>query len=104
MQIKIQDGVVDLSGETILKRINIEINTQSKIGIVGRNGICRRLRRGCANGTQRGADLRRRGLGVPRRRRITPRRRGNIAPNPDGLVTLFIILKAKCHFFVDIFS
>ena len=38
MQIKIQDGVVDLSGEPILKRINIEINTQSKIGIVGRNG------------------------------------------------------------------
>lgn len=38
MQIKIQDGAVDLSGEPILKRINIEINTQSKIGIVGRNG------------------------------------------------------------------
>ena len=38
MQIKIQDGVVDLSGEPILKRINLEINTQSKIGIVGRNG------------------------------------------------------------------
>lgn len=38
MQIKIQDGVVDLSGQTILKKINIEINTQSKIGIVGRNG------------------------------------------------------------------
>jgi len=38
MQIKIQDGVVDLSGEPILKRINIEINTQSKIGVVGRNG------------------------------------------------------------------
>ncbi|MBQ7861375.1 MAG: ABC-F type ribosomal protection protein [Clostridia bacterium] len=38
MQIKIQDGVVDLSGEPILKKINIEINTQSKIGIVGRNG------------------------------------------------------------------
>lgn len=38
MQLKIQDGVVDLSGEPILKRINIEINTQSKIGIVGRNG------------------------------------------------------------------
>ncbi len=38
MQIKIQEGVLDLSGETILKRINIEINTQSKIGIVGRNG------------------------------------------------------------------
>ncbi len=38
MQIKIQDGVVDLSGQPILKRINIEINTQSKIGIIGRNG------------------------------------------------------------------
>ena len=38
MQIKIQDGVVDLSGQPILKRINIEINTNSKIGIVGRNG------------------------------------------------------------------
>lgn len=38
MQIKIQDGIVDLSGEPILKRISIEINTQSKIGVVGRNG------------------------------------------------------------------
>ena len=38
MQIKIQDGAVDLSGVTILNRINIEINTQSRIGIVGRNG------------------------------------------------------------------
>lgn len=38
MQIKIQDGSVDLSGIPILKQINIEINTQSKIGIVGRNG------------------------------------------------------------------
>ena len=38
MQIKIQDGVVDLSGQPVLKRVNIEINTQSKIGIVGRNG------------------------------------------------------------------
>ncbi len=38
MQIKIQNGVVDLSGEPILKNINIEINTESKIGIVGRNG------------------------------------------------------------------
>ena len=38
MQIKIQDGVVDLSGEPILKKVNIEINTESKIGIVGRNG------------------------------------------------------------------
>lgn len=38
MQIKVQNGVVDLSGEPILKKVNIEINTQSKIGIVGRNG------------------------------------------------------------------
>lgn len=38
MQIKIQDGVVDLSGQLILKRINFEVNTNSKIGIVGRNG------------------------------------------------------------------
>lgn len=38
MQIKIQEGVVDLSGEPILKRVNIEINTNSKIGVVGRNG------------------------------------------------------------------
>ena len=38
MQIVIQNGVVDLSGEPILKKVNIEINTESKIGIVGRNG------------------------------------------------------------------
>lgn len=38
MQIKVQNGVVDLSGEPILKKVNIEINTESKIGIVGRNG------------------------------------------------------------------
>ncbi len=38
MQIKISNGSVDLSGEPILKRIDIEINTESKIGIVGRNG------------------------------------------------------------------
>lgn len=38
MQIKIINGVVDLSGEPILKNVNIEINTESKIGIVGRNG------------------------------------------------------------------
>ncbi len=38
MQIRIQDGIVDLSGQPILKRVNIEINTESKIGIVGRNG------------------------------------------------------------------
>lgn len=38
MQIKISNGVVDLSGTPILKKVDIEINTQSKIGIVGRNG------------------------------------------------------------------
>lgn len=38
MQIRIQNGVVDLSGQPILKKVNIEINTESKIGIVGRNG------------------------------------------------------------------
>ncbi len=38
MQIRIQDGIVDLSGQPILKRVNIEINTESKIGIIGRNG------------------------------------------------------------------
>lgn len=38
MQIKISNGVVDLSGSPILKQVNIEINTESKIGIIGRNG------------------------------------------------------------------
>lgn len=38
MQIRIQNGIVDLSGQPILKRVNIEINTESKIGIIGRNG------------------------------------------------------------------
>ncbi len=38
MQIRIQNGVVDLSGQPILKKVDIEINTESKIGIVGRNG------------------------------------------------------------------
>ncbi|MBE6776666.1 MAG: ABC-F family ATP-binding cassette domain-containing protein [Ruminococcaceae bacterium] len=38
MQLKIQNGVVELSGEPILKSVNIEINDQSKIAIVGRNG------------------------------------------------------------------
>ena len=38
MQIKIQNGSVDLSGQPILKKVNIEINTESKIGVVGRNG------------------------------------------------------------------
>ncbi len=38
MQIRIQNGIVDLSGQPILKNVNIEINTESKIGVVGRNG------------------------------------------------------------------
>ena len=38
MQLKIQNGVVELSGEPILKAINFEINDQSKIAVVGRNG------------------------------------------------------------------
>lgn len=38
MQLKIQDGKVDLSGNEILSNVNIEICDTSKIGIVGRNG------------------------------------------------------------------
>ncbi len=38
MQLKIHNGAVDLSGMPILTNINIEINTNSKIAIVGRNG------------------------------------------------------------------
>ena len=38
MQLKIQNGRVELSGETILSSVDIEINDTSKIGIVGRNG------------------------------------------------------------------
>ena len=38
MQIKIQNGIVDLSGMPILKKVDVEINTESKIGVVGRNG------------------------------------------------------------------
>ncbi len=38
MQLKIQNGVVELSGEPILRSVNIEINDQSKIAVVGRNG------------------------------------------------------------------
>ena len=38
MQISIKNGQVDLSGEPILTDINIEINTASRIGVVGRNG------------------------------------------------------------------
>ena len=38
MQLKIQNGIVELSGEPILKNINIEINDSSHIAVVGRNG------------------------------------------------------------------
>ncbi len=38
MQLKIQNGVVELSGEPILSEVNFEINDTSKIAVVGRNG------------------------------------------------------------------
>ena len=38
MQLKIQNGVVELSGEAILKKIDFEINDNSRIAVVGRNG------------------------------------------------------------------
>ena len=38
MQLKIQNGAVELSGEPILSAVNIEINDMSKIAVVGRNG------------------------------------------------------------------
>ena len=38
MQLKIQNGVVELSGTPILKQIDFEINDNSKIAVVGRNG------------------------------------------------------------------
>lgn len=38
MQLMIKNGSVDLSGEQILSQIDIEINTASRIGVVGRNG------------------------------------------------------------------
>ncbi len=38
MQLKIQNGAVDLSGERILHSVNIEINDNSRIAVVGRNG------------------------------------------------------------------
>ncbi len=38
MQVMIRNGTVELSGEPILSQIDLEINTQSRIGIVGRNG------------------------------------------------------------------
>ena len=38
MQIKIQNGTVDLSGETVLDDIQFDITTNGRVGIVGRNG------------------------------------------------------------------
>lgn len=38
MQLKVHDGTVDLSGTTVLENIEIEINTNSRIAVVGRNG------------------------------------------------------------------
>lgn len=38
MQLKITSGAVSLSGDDILKDINVEINTTDKVGIIGRNG------------------------------------------------------------------
>lgn len=38
MQLKIQNGAVELSGEMILREVNIEINDASRIAVVGRNG------------------------------------------------------------------
>ncbi len=38
MQIEIHKGMVDLSGEPILSDINLNITTNSRIGLVGRNG------------------------------------------------------------------
>ncbi|MBE6750359.1 MAG: ABC-F family ATP-binding cassette domain-containing protein [Ruminococcaceae bacterium] len=38
MQLKIQNGVVELSGEKILSSVNFEINDTSRIAVVGRNG------------------------------------------------------------------
>ncbi len=38
MQLKIKNGAVDLSGERILENIDFEINDNSRIALVGRNG------------------------------------------------------------------
>lgn len=38
MQLVIKNGLVELSGEPVLNKADIEINTGSRIGIVGRNG------------------------------------------------------------------
>lgn len=38
MQLRIKNGIVDLSGQRILSEINFEINDTSRIAVVGRNG------------------------------------------------------------------
>ncbi len=38
MQLKIKNGIVELSGERILSDVNFEINDNSRIAVVGRNG------------------------------------------------------------------
>ncbi len=38
MQLKIANGVVELSGEVILNSVNFEVNDTSRIAVVGRNG------------------------------------------------------------------
>ena len=38
LQLKIQNGVVELSGNTILSSVNFEVNDTSHIAVVGRNG------------------------------------------------------------------
>ena len=38
LQLKIQNGIVELSGEPILKQIDFEITDNSRIAVVGRNG------------------------------------------------------------------
>lgn len=38
MQLRIKNGIVELSGEKILSEINFEINDHSRIAVVGRNG------------------------------------------------------------------
>lgn len=38
MQLTLTNATVELSGESILENINIEVNTGDKVGIIGRNG------------------------------------------------------------------
>ncbi len=53
MQLKIQNGVVELSGEPILNKVNIEINDTSKIAVVGRNGCGKTTLLKCISGEYR---------------------------------------------------